>query len=290
MGEFLAAREQVEMAIALYDPERHRPLAYRYEGVDAGVLSLSYAAWTLWPLGYPDSALTRSNEALALAERLSHPRSLGFALYFVGTLRQFRRETGAAQMNSESLTTLSLEHGYSDFLAWATILRGCAMAAQRHSEEGIAQIWEGMAVLRATGFEMARPHFLCSLAEACMEAGRLDDALSALTEALAAADQREERQAEAEIYRLKGELLLRRDESNNAEAQRCFERAIEIARKQSAKSWELRATTSLARVLAKQGHRDEARTMLVEIYNWFTEGFDTADLIDAKALLDELGN
>ena len=288
MGEFLAAREQVEMAIALYDPERHRPLASRYEGIDAGVLSLSYATFILWQLGYPDLALTRSNEALALAERLSHPRSLGFALYFVGTLRQFRGETGAAQKNAENLITLSLEHGFPDYLAWMTILRGWTMAAQRHSEEGIAQIREGLAVLRATGFEMARPHFLCSLAEACMEAGRLDDALSALTEALAAADQREERQAEAEIYRLKGELLLRRDESNNAEVQRCFERAIEIARKQSAKSWELRATTSLARVLAKQGHRDEARTMLADIYNWFTEGFDTADLKDAKALLEEL--
>ena len=288
MGEFLPAREHVEMAIALYDPERHRPLASRYEGVDAGVLSLSYAAWTLWPLGYPNSALKRSDEALALAERLSHPRSLGFALYFVGTLRQFRCETGAAQMNAESLTTLSLEHGYSDFLALATILRGCAMAAQKHSEEGIAQIREGMAALRATGFELARPRFLCSLAEACMEAGRLDDALDALTEALAAADQREERQAEAEIYRLKGELLLKQGDSSTAEAQSCFERAIEIARSQSAKSWELRATVSLARLFVRQEKRDEARMINAEIYGWFTEGLDTADLKDAKALLDEL--
>jgi predicted ATPase len=287
MGEFVAAREQVEMAIALYDPERHRPLASRYEGVDAGVLSLSYAAWTLWPLGYPDSALKRSNEALALAERLSHPRSLGFALNFVGTLRQFRRETGAAQKNAESLTTLSVEHGFTDFLAWATILRGCAMATQRHSEEGIAQIWEGMAALRATGFELARP--LCWQAEACMEAGRLDDALSALTEALAAANQREERRSEAEIFRLKGEVLLRQHDSNAAQAQSCFERAIEVARQQSAKSWELRATTSLARLLASQGRRNEAHAMLADIFDWFTEGFDTADLIDAKALLDELG-
>jgi predicted ATPase len=286
MGEFLAAREQVEMAIALYDPERHRPLASRYEGVDAGVLSLAYAAWTLWPLGYPDSALKRSNEALALAERLSHPRSLGFALNFVGTLRQFRRETGAAQKNAESLTTLSVEHGFTDFLAWATILRGCAMATQRHSEEGIAQIWEGMAALRATGFELARP--LCWQAEACMEAGRLDDALSALTEALAAANQREERRSEAEIFRLKGEVLLRQHDSNAAQAQSCFERAIEVARQQSAKSWELRATTSLARLLASQGRRNEAHAMLADIFDWFTEGFDTADLKDATALLNEL--
>ena len=121
-----------------------------------------------------------------------------------------------------------------------------------------------------------------------MKTGRLDDGLSALTEALAAADEHEIRQYEAEAYRLKGELLLKQDNSNAAEAQHCFERAIEIARKQSAKSLELRATMSLARLLVKQGRRDEARTMLAEIYNWFTEGFDTADLKDAKALLDEL--
>jgi predicted ATPase len=288
MGEFVAAREQIEMAIALYDPERHWLLTSQYEGVDAGVLSLSYAAWTLWPLGFPDSALKRSSEALALAESLSQLRSLGYALNFAGTLRQFRGETGAAQKNAESLTTLSVEHGFTDFLALATILRGWTMAAQRPSEKGIAQIREGLAALRATGFELARPHFLCSLAEACTEAGRFDDALSALTEALAAANQREERQAEAEIYRLKGELLLKQGDSSTAEAQSCFERAIEIARKQSAKSWELRATMSLARLLAAEGRRDRACTMLADSYNWFTEGFDTADLKDAKALLDEL--
>ena len=121
-----------------------------------------------------------------------------------------------------------------------------------------------------------------------METGRLDDGLSALTEALAAADEHEIRFYEAEMHRLKGELLLRQDDSNAAEAQSCFQRAIEIARNQSAKSWELRATMSLARLLAKQGHRDEARAMLADIYGWFTEGFDTADLKDAKALLDEL--
>ncbi len=288
MGEFLPAREHLEIGIALYDPERHWLLTSRYEGVDAGVLSLSDAAWTLWPLGYPDSALKRSSEALALAESLSQPRSLGYALNFAGILRQFRGETSAAQKNAENVITLSLEHGFPEYLAWMTTLRGWTMAAQRHSEEGIAQIREGLAALRATGFELARSHFLCSLAEACMEAGRLDDALSALTEALAAADRREEREAAAEIYRLKGELLLKQGDSSTAEARSCFERAIEIARKQSAKSWELRATTSLARLLRDTGRRDEALAMLAKIYDWFTEGFDTADLIDAKSLLDEL--
>jgi predicted ATPase len=162
------------------------------------------------------------------------------------------------------------------------------MAEQGRSEEGIAQLQEGLAVIRATGAELVRARHLCLLAEACMETGRLDDGLSALTEALAAADENEIRFYEAETHRLKGELLLRQDDSNIMEAQRCFERAIEIARKEGAKSWELRATTSLARLFAKQGKRAEARAMLAEIYGWFTEGFDTADLKDAKALLDNL--
>jgi predicted ATPase len=283
MGEFLQAREHLEMAITLYDPER--PLAFRYGGRDAGVNCLSYAAWTLWHLGYPDQALKRGNEALALAQALSHPFSLAFAQSFVGFLHQFRREARAAQETAESGIALSAEHGLTDQLAWATSLRGWAMAEQGRSEEGIAQIQEGLAALRATGTKLTRPRDLCLLAKACMETGRLDDGLSALTEALAAAD--EDRRQGAEIHRLKGELLLMQDDSNTAEAQSCFERAIEIARNQSGKSLELCATMSLVRLLAAHGRRDEARAMLADIYGWFTEGFDTADLKDAKALLDE---
>jgi len=162
------------------------------------------------------------------------------------------------------------------------------MAEQGRHEEGIAQIQEGLAASRTMGVELTRPYFLCLLADACRETDRLDDGLSASTEALAVANEHENRSHEAEMHWLKGELLLKQNQANAPEAQRCFERAIEIARKQSAKSWELRATTSLAQLLARQGRRDEARTMLAEIYGWFTEGFDTADLKDAKALLDEL--
>jgi len=162
------------------------------------------------------------------------------------------------------------------------------MAEQGRNEEGISLIQEGLTAYRATGAEVDRPYFLTLLAEACRETGRIDDGLSALTEALAAADEHENRRNEAEMHRLKGELLLRQSGSNAAEAHNCFERAIETARTQSAKSWELRATMSLARLLAKRDRRDEARAMLTEIYSWFNEGFDTADLKDAKALLDEL--
>jgi predicted ATPase len=287
-GDLLHAREHLEMAISLYDRERHRSLAFRYGGLDAGVTCPSYAALTLWHLGYPDQALKKGNEALMLAQALSHPVSLAFVETFVGVVHQLRGEVRAAQETAEGVVALSAERGLTERLAWVTSLSGWALAEQGRNEEGITQIQEGLAASRATGTELRRPYFLTLLAEAYMETGRLDDGLSALAEALAAADEHENRAFEAEMHRLKGELLLKQDDSNAAEAQNCFERAIEIARKQSAKSLEVRATMSLARLLSQQGHREQARAMLAEIYGWFTEGFDTADLKDAKALLDEL--
>jgi predicted ATPase len=203
-------------------------------------------------------------------------------------VRYFRHEARAAQEAAERAIALSAEHGFTFWLAVATILRGWAMAQQGLNKEGIAQMEEGLVAFRATGSEIGRPRWLSLLAEACIESGRLNDGLSVLAEALAGVKETEGHQYEAEIYRLRGELLLKQDHFNAAEAQKCFEGAIEIARGQSAKSLELRAATSLARLLDKQGKRKEARSMLGDIYNWFTEGFDTADLIDAKALLDEL--
>ena len=287
MGNFPAARKNLESAITLYDSEQHRPLIFRY-GYDAGVACLSYAAWTLWHLGYPDQALRRSCEALGLAQRLFHPVSLAHAELFFGVLRQYRQEVGAVQENAESVISLSGENGLSEYWAWATCMRGWAMTQQGSNVDGIAQLQEGLAASRATGVGLALPYHLCLLAEACIERDRLDDGLSALTEALAASNEHENRNYEAEIHRLKGELLLRQGTSNTAEPQKCFERAIEIGRKQCAKSFELRATVSLARLFRDTGRRDEARTMLADIYGWFTEGFDTADLMNAKAMLDEL--
>jgi predicted ATPase len=162
------------------------------------------------------------------------------------------------------------------------------MSEQGHGEGGIKQIHEGLVAFRAIGNEVLRPHALCLLAEACKGTGRFDEGVNALIEAMAAAEEHGIRHYEVEIHRLKGEVLLKQDHSNVAEAQNCFQRAVEIARNQSAKSLELRAATSLARLLDQQGHRDEGRAMLADIYGWFTEGFDTADLKDARALLDEL--
>jgi predicted ATPase len=287
MGELLRAKEHFEIAISLYDRERHRSLAFQ-TGVDAGVGCLTYAAWILWHLGYPDQALKRGNEAFALAQELSHPHSLAFAGEYFAGLRQYRREAHSAQESAERVIALCAEQGFPSWLAVTTIMRGWAMAKQGRNEEGFAQIKEGLAAYRATGGQIGMPYHIGLLAEACMETGRIDEGLAASMEALVAADQHEEHLWDPEIHRLKGELLLKRDHSSAPEAQICFERAIEIAGNQSAKSLELRATMSLAQLLHKQGHRDEARTMLADIYNWFTEGFDTADLKDAKALLDEL--
>jgi predicted ATPase len=175
---------------------------------------------------------------------------------------------------------ISTAHGLTDWLAWATSVRGWAMAQEGDHEEGIAQ---SLNVPQLSGAEAPRPYVLSLLADAYIEAGRFDDGLSTLIEALIAADKNENRFYEAETHRLKGGVLLGRDNPDPVEAQSCFERAIEVARKQSAKSLELRATMSLARLLGRQGRRDEARAMLADVYGWFREGFDTADLKDAKA-------
>jgi predicted ATPase len=317
LGEFLRSKEHLETAITLYDPERLGTFAFRSGVADPKVCCLSYAALTLWHLGYPDRAVKTGSEAIVLGQSLSHPFSLAWAGFFVVVLRQLRREAPAAEQTAESVIPLCAEHGFTQFAPGAIVLREWARVEQGGHEEGTAELQEGLAAPRpdavrcglgprqppsltarvfglvgrdtdATGSKLMRPYFLCLLAEACGETGHLDDGLSALTKALAAADEDEDRHHEAEIHRLKGELLLKQNDSNAAEAQNCYERAIEVARKQNAKSLELRATMSLARLLAKQGQRDEARAMLADIYNWFTEGFDTADIKDAKALLDEL--
>jgi predicted ATPase/class 3 adenylate cyclase len=286
-GDLDVAREHLEMSISLYDRERDRSLAF-LAGIDLGVAGLSFAGATLWALGYPDQALEKVNEALALARGLSHPHTLAFAESFFSLVSQFRREALSVRESSERGIALSTEHGFTSQIALASFKLGWATAELGRPEEGTAQIQEGLAAYRATRGELGRPYWLILLAEAHKKTGRLDDGLSALAEAGTAADKHEDVASAAEILRLKGELLLEQDNTNAAKALSCFQEAIEIARKQSAKSYELRATTSLARLLDKQSRRDEARALLADIYNWFTEGFDTADLKDTKALLDEL--
>jgi predicted ATPase len=188
---------------------------------------------------------------------------------------------------AEAVIALSHEQGFALYKACGITLRSWALAKQGRQEEGIAHIRQGLSAALTTGQGLARSFFLALLAEVCGEAGQPEEGLTALIEAF---DQSKTQEPlyEAELYRLKGELLLMQDDLSAAQAESCFQRASEVARQQSAKSWELRATTSLARLLTSQGRRDEARAMLTPIFNWFTEGLDTADLKDAKALLEEL--
>jgi predicted ATPase len=285
MGRFQLAREHLEAALSLCNGRRARPLS-----VDLEVACRSYLSWTLWFLGYPDQALKMSHGAVVVARVLSDPFSLVLAEIFLCQLQQHRREGRAFQETAERLTAICAEHGFRYGAAHATVRRGAAMIEHGRGEEGLEQIQQGLAAHRATGAEVNRPEFLYWLAKGYCATGRLDEALDTLTNALGVSEQHEYLLLEAEIYRLKGEFLLHKNDSNSAEAQACFKRAIEIARKQSAKALELSATTSLGRLLARKGRREEAHVMLAEIYGWFTEGFDTADLKDAKALLDELSN
>jgi predicted ATPase/class 3 adenylate cyclase len=338
LGELTAGQKHLEDGIALYDPQQHHSLAFLYAGEDPGVVCRCDAFITLWFCGYPDLALKRTHETLALAQELSHPYSLAWALGCAAWLHQYRREERAVHERAEAAIALSLEQGFPLWLAIGTIWRGWALAEQGQGEEGIAQMRQGLAAYRATGAEEARSYFLALLAEAQGKAGQTEEGLNVLAEALAFVHDTGERLYEAELYRLKGQLVLQsgvrspksevktslgrvQDKSKTsqdksgvadprppapdpqAEAEACFLKAIEIARRQSAKSLELRAVMSLVRLWQQQATQpdsrtthhetraklDAARNMLSEIYGWFTEGFDTKDLQEAKALLEELG-
>jgi predicted ATPase/class 3 adenylate cyclase len=295
LGEFAAAQAHFAQGMALYDPQRHRSHAFRY-GQDPGVICRAYAGLTLWLLGYPDQALQRSHEALTLARELAHPFSLGFALYFAAFLHHFRREWHLTEERAAVLIALATEQGFALWGALGRFIRGWALterpaepvAGQRQVEEGMAQMQQGLAALRAIPAEVVRPYGLALLAKAAAKVGQVEEGLTLLAEALALTNDKEERRWEAELHRPKGEILLARFAEHYAEAETCFRQALNVARRQEAKSWELRAAMSLSRLWQQQGKRAEARELLVPVYGWFTEGFDTADLQDARALLAEV--
>jgi predicted ATPase/class 3 adenylate cyclase len=310
-GELASAQAHLEQSLALYAPQQSRFFTAPSAN-DPGVSCLSIASLTLWVRGYPDQAFNRSQEALALAQELAHPFILAYALSCTALLHLFRREAQAAQEQAEALLALSNEHGFALRVAQGTTVRGWALAEQGQVEEGIAQIRQGRASERATGVEYGWAGDLVRLAWAYGEVGQAEEGLNVLAEALAAMDSTGGRFYEAELYRLKGTLTLQsktspgqvsgksqasQDQSEDtdprplvpdSQAEACFWKAIEIARRQQAKSWELRAVVSLSRLWQQQGKKKEAHEMLVEIYDWFTEGFDTKDLQEAKALLEEL--
>ncbi|MBI3800333.1 MAG: AAA family ATPase, partial [Deltaproteobacteria bacterium] len=302
-GELVSAREHAEQVIALYNPQQHRSHAFLYGG-DPGVMSRSAMTQILWLLGYPDQALRKSHDALSFAQEVSHPYSLSVALSFAARLHQFRRERLLVQNRVEAASEICRDQGFPIFLAIMNIFHGWVLAEQGQGDGGIEQIRQGIAALQTAGGGLLSYH-LGLLVEGYRKVGRTEEALTVLAEALAAVDKGGEHFYEAELYRLKGKLVLqsgvRGPASENpntqhlapntqaeTEAEASFLKAIEIARRQQAKSLELRAVTSLSRVWQGQGKKEEARQRLAEIYHWFTEGFDTADLREAKVLLDDL--
>jgi adenylate cyclase len=287
--------------------------------LDPGVRARCDVSWTLWTLGYPEQALRKSHEALALAREFSEAHTLAFTLNSAVVLHRYRRDWQAAQARAEELIALATEQGLALFLAQGAFYRSWTLAEQGQEEE-IVQMRQNLAARRATGMEMGQPCLLALVAESYGKAGKAGEGLNVLAEAFAVMGKTGEREHEVEMYRLKGILTLQSKTSQRqvenksktcggqveddpqaanpqslapnphaeAEAEACFLRAIEIARQQQAKSPELRAVMSLSRLWRQQGKKAEARQMLAEIYGWFTEGFDTADLKEAKALLTEL--
>jgi predicted ATPase len=287
LGEMAPARAHLEQGMALYDPQRHRSHAFVY-GQDPAIMCRSFAAQPIWVLGYPDQALQSIHEALTLAQELTHPFSLALALVHAAIVHQFRREAQAVQERAQALITLSTEQGFPHWLAYGIILRGWALALRGEGAEGIAQVRQGLVAYRALGAELQRPIFLSLLAEAYGEVRQPEEGLTMLVEALAIGDKTGDRHWEAELHRRKGELLLMQQMQNAGEAEECFRQALDTARRQQAKSLELRAAMSLSRLWQKQRKQEEAHHLLTDIYGWFTEGFDTPDLQEAKALLQEL--
>jgi len=288
LGALPAARQYLEEGITWYTSDQRRARVFRM-GYDPGVSCQNGAAVTLWFLGYPVQALARIHDALTLAHALSHPYSLAFVRWWAAVISQGRRDVAAVHEQAEAIIALSTEQGFLLLTANGTILRGWALAMQGQREEGVAQIRQGTAAVRATGGAAFYVPYSCILlAEVCDHLGQTEDGLQALAEAHTLVEQHEERVWEAEIYRLRGVLLLRQTGTPQEEAEACFQHALDVARTQQAKSLELRAAMSLARLWQQQGKRAAAHDLLAPIYGWFTEGFDTADLQEARALLEAL--
>ncbi len=287
LGVLPTARQHLEEAIARYTPDQRRAPVFRM-GLDPGVSCRTFAAATLWLLGYPAQALAHIQGALGLAQELSHPYSLAYARCWAAYVYQFRGDTPAVHEHAEAAVALSTEQGFPLWVAVGTCVRAWALALQGQDEAGMAQVRQGIAAWRATGTALVVPYVCTVLADVCAHLGHPEEGLQALAEAHTLVEQHEERWWEAEICRLRGVLLLRQTMPQLEEAETCFQQALTVARRQEAKALELRAAMSLAQLWQQQGKRTEARALLAPVYSWFTEGFDTADLQEAKALLEAL--
>jgi predicted ATPase len=282
LGEVERSRAHIEQGLAIYDPEAHREHKFLY-GEDPGVSCLIHLALALFFLGYPDQALERTRDAITLAEDISHPYTMAYALNMAAMFHSSRHETQLAQTRAEAALSISLEHGFPIWLTVGKILQGWALA-EGGLDEGLDQIYQGLASWQELGAEQGRSFFLSLYAEALKKNGRIEEGLHVISEALDAVHKNDERFNESELYRLKGEFLLTH-EKDHAEAEANLQKALQISRRRSAKSLELRATISLFRLWQKQDTPEKARKTLEKIFQWFTEGTSMRDLMVAQELL-----
>jgi predicted ATPase len=289
LGEYAAARTHLEQGSALTEPMDQPALTLGGHIVVPEVGGLVYAAPTLWCLGYPAQALGRSQEALALAKALAHHHSLATARNFTIFLHYLRRDAAAVQAEADALLTLATAQEFPLWRGIGTCWRGWALAIQGDGKVGLGQLRQGLAAVVATGQELSRPFGLMLLAEVVGHTGQVEEGLRLLAETLTALEASGRGDLLAETYRLQGEFLLRQAAPDAAHVETCFQQALAIGRRQQAKSWELRAAMSLSRLWQQQGKRAAAYDLLAPVYGWFTEGFDTADLREAQALLETLG-
>jgi tetratricopeptide (TPR) repeat protein len=283
LGDLTASRRHYEQALA-YDEAQQRTL----RSWAHAVLSFSFVAHVLWLLGYPDQALQRNQEGFVVVQQWSNPYHVYLNLAFASEFHLFRREILAVHERTEAALALAMEQGTIQFVGGLQHRQGWVLAAQGHYEEGIAQMRHSLEALQARGEMQQLPWLRALLAEAYGQNGQAEEGLCLLTEALAVMATTGERCQEAELYRIQGELLVQQAVPDTRQAEACFQQALAVARRQQAKAWELRTAMSLTRLWQRQGKRDAARALLAPIYGWFTEGFDTPDLQEAKMLLDEL--
>ena len=285
-GDILNGRAHYDQALSLYDAAKHRPLATRF-GQDIRVSALSFRSIALWMLGYPEAALADVDQVVKDAREIGHAPSLIYALAGTSLTHLLVGNYASANAQTDEAVAMAEEKSVLFWKAWGATVQGCVLAATGKASDAVHQITSGITAYRSTGATVQLPTWLSELAEAYAELRQFDDAWRCIGEATVAVEKTKERWWEAEVNRIAGEIALKSPESD-AKAEAYFERALAVARQQQAKSWELRAAMSLARLWRDQGKVQQARELLAPVYGWFTEGFDTRDLKDAKALLEEL--
>ena len=286
-GDIAEGRAHYDQAIAFYDPAEHRPLATRF-GQDVGVAILGRRSWALWLLGYPQAALADAEQALRVARKIGHAATLMYGLRGTSLTQALRGNYTTANAEAAELVVLADEKGAALWKAFGMMNQGWVLARTGNASDAIKMLTSGITAYRSTGSTLFLPFYLSNLAHAYAELGQFDNAWRCVGEAMTAVEATNERWVEAEINRVAGEIALKSPEPNRVKAEAYFERALAVARAQQARSWELRAAMSVARLWRDQGKRDAARDLLAPVYGWFTEGFDTLDLKEAKALLEGL--